>query len=200
MPIAITMLLAYGTDRSLLDHVVHALGGEVRIADQPSFDLAMEARADTILCIESIVRAGGPPPVPVGSLAPLLGAAEAPPVSRVLVVTTRVDTDGDLRRVRRSGARYVIVRPPPIVDAEALRGKRVLVPRTVAERPLVLEDDAVRAIVDVLRDGSRMGETIDVPPSGLAALEAAGARPRVVAPWRAKLGRWFGEQVLSAPA
>jgi hypothetical protein len=92
----------------------------------------------------------------------------------------------------------VILRPPPLVDVEALRGKRVLVPRDAVALPLVTIDDLVRAIRDVIADEAMMGQTIEVPPSGLAALEAAGAKPRVVAPWRAKLGRWLGQPVLAA--
>ena len=45
-----------------------------------------------------------------------------------------------------------------------------------------------------------MGQTIDVAPSGLAALEAVGAKLRVVAPWRAAVGRWFEQPVLQVCA
>jgi hypothetical protein len=90
----------------------------------------------------------------------------------------------------------VIVRPPRVVDVEALRGKRVLVPRALAGASFVTLDELVRVVVDAVRDRRLMGVTIDVPPSGLAALEAIGAKPRVVAPWRAKLGRWLNQPVL----
>jgi hypothetical protein len=114
-------------------------------------------------------------------------------------VTPRADTDGDLRRLRQSGARYVIIRPPIVIDAEPLRGRRVLVPRDVADQPLVTMTDLVTCVCETIANESVMGQTIDVTPSGLTALEAAGAKPRVVAPWRAKLGRWFGQPVLTAP-
>jgi hypothetical protein len=196
MHIGQRMLLVCGPDRPLLDRICAAVSGDTRIVDDFAFEQALEHQAVTLLRVERIPRAGETPPEP-GSLASLLSAAEAPSVSRVIIVTPRVDADGSLRRLRQSGARYVILRPPPLVDVEALRGKRVLVPRDAAEQPLVTLDDLVRAIRDVVADDALMGQTIDVPPSGLAALEAAGAKPRVVAPWRAKLGRWFGQTVLA---
>jgi len=113
---------------------------------------------------------------------------------------THEDTDGELRRLRKSGARHVIVRPLHVVDVEVLRDKRVLVPRAVADAPFVTADDVVRSAVDVIRDRQLMGVTLDVPPSGLAGLEAVGAKPRVVAPWRAKVGRWLKQPVLHTQA
>src|SRR5512140_183865 len=188
------LVLACGSDKALLDRVRSKFDGEVKgemkIVEQVGFDQAMEVRADTILCIESI-RQAGVPQTEAGSLASVVKAAEALSVSRVVVVTNRVDTDGELRRLRKSGARYVIVRPPLVLDGEALRGKRMLVPRDLATVPLVSIDDLIRAITDVLRDGAVMGQTIDVPPTGLPEFEAAGAKLRVVAPWRVKVGRWL---------
>lgn len=190
------MLLACGPDQPLLDRITKAVSGNVRIVDELSFDLALEYPQVTLLRVERIARAGEPP-AGAGSLASLRSAAEAPSVSRVLVVTQRPDTDEELRRLRQSGARYVILRPPVVVDTEPLRGRRVLVPRDVVNQPLVTMTDLVNCIRDVIENDSVMGQTIDVTPSGLAALEAAGAKPRVVAPWRAKLGRWFGQPVLA---
>jgi hypothetical protein len=40
-------------------------------------------------------------------------------------------------------------------------------------------------------------QTIEVPPAGIRALEAGGAKPRMVAPWRVQVGRWLGQPVLS---
>ncbi len=184
------MLLVSGADRPLIDRICAELAGEdVRQVEDFSFDQALEQRADTLLCVELSAST---------SLASLVKAAEAPPVSRVIVVTRRVDTDGELRRLRRSGARYVIVRPPQVVDAGALRGKRVLVPRALADASFVTIDELACAVVDAVRDRTLMGVTLDLPGSGLAALEAAGAKPRVVAPWRAAVGRWFRRPVLAA--
>jgi hypothetical protein len=197
MRIGQRMLLVCGPDRPLLERICGAVSGETRIVDDFAFEQALKHPAVTLLRVERIPRAGESPPEP-GSLASLLSAAEAPSVSRVIIVTPRGDADGGLRRLRQSGARYVILRPPPLVDVEALRGKRVLVPRDAVALPLVTIDDLVRAIRDVIADEAMMGQTIEVPPSGLAALEAAGAKPRVVAPWRAKLGRWLGQPVLAA--
>lgn len=192
------MLLVSGAERPLLDRICSHLDGEqAEVVEDFSFDQARERQAHTLLRVESLARTGAPPSEP-STLASLVRAAEAPSVSRVIVVTTRVDTDGELRRLRRSGARYVIVRPPDVIDVDALKGKRVLVPKPRVDAPFVTVDDLVRAIGDAVRDRSLMGVTIDVAPSGLAALEAAGARPRVVAPWRAKVGRWIGQQVLAA--
>ena len=76
-------------------------------------------------------------------------------MSRVIVVTTRVDTDAELRRLRRSGARYVIVRPPHVIDADAWRGKRVLVPRGLTDAACVTIDDLARATLEAVRDRAR---------------------------------------------
>ena len=193
-------ILILGSERPLLDRIVAAIGSDaIRIVDQLSFADAWETRAHTLVCVESLTRTGASPSAP-GSLAPLVKAAEAPSVSRVIVATTRVDTDDELRRLRRSGARYVIVRPPAIVDPDELRGRRLLVPRDRAQAPFVTTADVVSAVVSAIRDPALMGVTIDVPPSGLAALEAAGVKPRVVAPWRAKVGRWLRQPVFVPPA
>lgn len=191
------MLLVSGADRPLIDRICTDLGEPFEIVEDFTFDHAWERRAHTLIRVESLARAGVAPPAPA-SLASLVQAAESPSVSRVIVVTTRVDTDAELRRLRRSGARYVIVRPPLVIDGEAWRGKRVLVPRTHAETPFVTIDDLAKATVAAIRDRQLMGATIDVPPSGLAALETLGAKPRVVAPWRARVGRWLGQSVLDA--
>jgi hypothetical protein len=184
----------------LIDRVTARLAGEpFEIVDRLSFDHAWQRRAHTLIRVESIPRPGVSPPEPA-SLAPLVQAAEAPSVSRVIVVTTRVDTDAELRRLRRSGARYVIVRPPHVVDVEALRGKRVLVPRTTADTPFVTVDALVEAVIAAVRDPSLMGVTIDVPPSDFAALETIGVKPRIVAPWRARVGRWLRQPVLDDAA
>lgn len=190
------MLLVSGPDQPLIDHIVRHLDGEqIEVVDQVSFTDALDRRASTLLLVESTPRAGLVT-AKSATIASLVQAAEAPSVSRVLVVTTRVDTDDELRRLRRSGARYVIIRPPNVIDVDALRGKRVLVPRTARDVPFVTVDGLVQAIGDAVRDRNLVGVTINVPPSGLAALDAAGAKPRVVAPWRAKVGRWFNQPVL----
>lgn len=187
------MLLVYGADRGLLDRIT--ADHPATILDELSFDSAEAHPGATLLYVEAVPRAGDAPPEP-GSLAAFHAAAQAS-LSRVIIVTSRRNDDDDLRRLRRSGARYVIVRPPPVVDVEALRGKRVLVPRDAADAELVTLDDLVKAVDAVLADELAMGQTIDVPPSGLAALEAVGATARVVAPWRAKLGRWLRQPVLA---
>lgn len=199
MHIARIMLLVSGTDRPLVDRIVRHLDGEpVEVVENLSFTQALERRASTLLFVESTPRAGIAATTESGAVASLVQAAEAPSVSRVIVVTTRVDTDSELRRLRRSGARYVILRPPTVIDVDALRGKRVLVPTTACDAAFVTIDDLGRAVGDAVRDRNLMGVTIDVPPSGLAALEAVGAKPRVVAPWRAKVGRWFKQPVFEA--
>lgn len=194
------MLLVSGADRPLVDRIMRCLDGEpYELVSDFTFDHAWDQRAHTLLRVESIPRVGGSPPEPA-SLASLVQAAEAPSVSRVIVVTTRVDTDRELRRLRRSGARYVIVRPPDVIEIDAVCGKRVLVSRSLADSAFVTLDELARAVADAVRDPQLMGVTVDVPPTGLASLEAAGARARVVAPWRAKLGRWLKEPVLAPVA
>jgi hypothetical protein len=89
----------------------------------------------------------------------------------------------------------VILRTPLVLDPAVLAGKRLLVPRDHAGTSVALVDDVVAAIASAVRDPTLMGQTMEIPPSDRW-LEAA--RPRVVAPWRAKLGRWFKQPVLAA--
>jgi hypothetical protein len=190
MHIAISMLLASGSDRPLLERVCKDL--DARIVDDITFQIAAETPGCDLLFLDPMRRAGVPLPTP-GSLGGVLSAAEAPGVSRVIIVTNRVDADGDLRRLRRSGARYVIVRAPLILDHEMLRSKSLLVPRDLATTPLVTLDDVSAQVRAVLADHTIMGQTIEIPASSL---ENLAEKPKVVAPWRAKLGRWLKQPVL----
>jgi hypothetical protein len=190
MHIAKCMLLASGADEPLLQRVCKDL--DARIVDELTFENAAEIPGSDLLWIDAMRRAGSPVPTP-GSIGGVLSAAEAPRVSRVIIVTNRADTDGDLRRLRRSGARYVIVRAPTILDCEALRSRALLVPRDLATTPLITPDDVVAHVRALIADENAMGQTIELPPS---TLENLSEKPKVVAPWRAKLGRWLKQPVL----
>jgi hypothetical protein len=190
MHIAKYMLLASGANEPLLQRVCKDL--DARIVDELTFEIAAETPGSDLLWIDAMRRAGSPLPTP-GSIGGVVSAAEAPRVSRVIIVTNRADTDGDLRRLRRSGARYVIIRAPMILDPEALRSRALLVPRELATIPLITPDDLVAQVRALIADDNVMGQTIELPPS---ALENVSDRPKVVAPWRAKLGRWLKQPVL----
>lgn len=191
------MLLASGADTPLLDRVCKQV--ESRVVDELSFELALENRATTLLCVDPLHRAGAAPPAP-GSLAGARSAAEAPSVSRVIVVTHRVDGDGDLRRLRQSGARYVIARAPQVIDADALGGRSLLVPRDLETTPLITLDDLAVQVLGLLANGDLMGQTIELTPTPRETLALLATKPKVVPRWRAKLGRWLKQPVLEAAA
>lgn len=160
-----------------------------------TFDDVRVRRPELLVHVDAIPRVDAahesrPPP-----LADLIAAANAPGVGRVIVVTAREDSDLELCKLRRSGARYVIIRTPLVLDPARLAGKQLLVPRDRAGTPIALLDDVVKTIADAIADRTLMGQTIDVPASDRW---SETVRPRVVAPWRAKLGRWLGRPVLAA--
>lgn len=192
MHIGNIMLLASGADQLLLERICKDL--DSRIVDELTFEIAAEAPGRDLLWIDPMRRAGLPLPTP-GSLGGVLSAAEAPGVSRVIVVTNRADTDGDLRRLRRSGARYVIARAPLLLDHDALRRRALLVPRDLATTHLITPDDLVANVRELVANADLMGQTIEMRPS---TLENLAQKPKLVAPWRAKLGRWLKQPVLEA--
>jgi hypothetical protein len=179
-----------------------------RRADRLEFEEAWAARATTLLFIEPLTRFGTSSPPGPSSLAGLVQAAEAPCVSRLILVTSRGDTDPELRRVRASGVPYLVIRPAPLVDAgggwHALRGRSVLIPQELAHAAagaLPIEE-LVAAIAAALEDPEAAGRVEQIEPSSpqvvVRLLERAGARPRVVPRWRARLGRRLGQATLGA--
>lgn len=169
------MLLATGADQAVLDRICRSLEGTpLDRAHHIDFDRAWRAGATTLLHVEELPRLGGPPPATPLPLDDLIEAAEAPSVRRVLLVTARDDVDDGLRALRRSGAAYLVLRPAPLLEIDAVReaigGRRILVPEEVAST------------------------------SWLDVLAEAGARPRVVGRWRAQLGHWFGQATVGVEA
>jgi len=201
------MLLVTGADQAVLDRVCRSLAGQpLDRAHHIDFDRAWRARATTLLHIEELPRLGGPPPAAPQPLVDLIEAAEAPSVRRILLVTGRDDLDDDLRRLRRSGAPYLVLRPPPLLEIDPVRaaveGRRILVPEEVARlaSTSLPVDALVEAIRAALADPDDVGRVTAIDPSEstswLDLLAASGARPRVVGRWRAQLGHWLGQPLL----
>jgi hypothetical protein len=202
------MLLVAGPDNEIAARLCEALAAartRFERRDRIDFDAAWTARASALLLVEPLARAGQGPPAAgdAAALEDLLRAADAPGVSRILLITPRPDADGGLLRLRRSGAAYVVLRPAPLLDVRAesldLAGRRVLVPRALAAElgRAVPVAALIDAVLGALGDASCTGRILPVEPaagapSALDALALAGARPRVVPSWRARIGSWLG--------
>ena len=203
------MLLVAGPDNEIAARLCEALaaaGTRFEHRDRIDFDAAWTAGASALLLVEPLVPAGQGPPAAgdAAALDDLVRAAEAPGVSRILLITPRPDGDGGLIRLRRSGAAYVVLRPAPLLDVRTesladLAGRRVLVPRALAAElgRAVPVAALIDAILGALGDASCTGRILPVEPaagaaSALDALARAGARPRVAPPWRARIGSWLG--------
>jgi hypothetical protein len=200
------MILIAGLDGTVLELLEGALTAAARPhrrVDDLDFQTAWEARATTLVLIEELPRFYADAAPRGGGLAEVVRAASAPSVRRVIVATARPDDDPLLRELRRSGAPYVILRPVPLLDAMhgASSGDRIMVPRSIAQsRASALPVQAlVDAVLDAL-DAPVVGRTLTVEPNPettwAQVLEQAGAQPRVVAAWGARLARWFGVNVL----
>jgi hypothetical protein len=201
--ISAAMILVTGNDPVVeaLCAALDAAGRDHRRVDALSHEAAVSARAKTVVLIEPLPRFGAPPPTHERALRELISAANAPGVRTAIVVTSRPDADPELRAVRRSGIPYTILRPLPLVDPVREPARRVLVPRQVAAEPAAaVTIDVVTDAVLAALDGAACGQTNELapPPSAtwLDVLERAGAAPRAVPGWRARLGRWFGAHTL----
>jgi hypothetical protein len=203
------MLLVAGPDNEITARLCEALAAartRFERRDRIDFDAAWTARASALLLVEPLARAGQGPPAAgdAAALEDLLRAADAPGVSRILLITRRPDADGGLLRLRRSGAAYVVLRPAPLLDVRAeslvdLAGRRVLVPRALAAElgRAVPVAALIDAVLGALGDASCTGRILSVEPaagapSALDELARAGARPRIVPSWRARIGSWLG--------
>lgn len=197
------MILVAGNDPVVeaLCAALDAAGRAHRRVDALGHEQAVSARAKTVVLIEPLPRFGAPPASLEHGLRALISAANAPGVRTAIIVTPRPDDDPELRMVRRSGIPYTILRPLPLVDPVPESARRVLVPRQVATEPAAaITVDVVTDAVVAALDGAACGQTHELapPPSAtwLDILERAGAAPRAVSGWRARIGRWFGAHTL----
>jgi hypothetical protein len=201
------MILITGND-SIVDTLCTALdslGSPYRRVDQLDAGHAWELRATTIVLVEPLPRRAGTASASDRGLREIISAANAPGVRSVIIVTPRPDADAELRAVRRSGIPYTILRPLPVVERARAPERPILVPRELAGAPAtaVTVDMIVDAVVEVI-DGRACGQTLEVaPPPAMTwseLLTRAGATPKPVARWRARVGRWFGAHTLDAPS
>jgi hypothetical protein len=202
-PEVANMILISGKD-SIADILCTALDSigraYCRVDELDSHD-AWRLRATTIIAVEELPRVAAPAPATGRGLRDVISAANAPGVRDVIIVTSRPDDDAELRAVRRSGIPYTILRPSPIFEWAASPGARVLVARELSSAPAsaVSSERVVEAVVGTL-DGGTCGRTLDVaPPPGTTwadLLASAGAMPKPVARWRARVGRWLGARTL----
>jgi hypothetical protein len=212
------MLLISGVDPALTEQVCHGLSqrniahcrvdpGHATAEHGNLFQAALDARATGLVVLEPLAWRGSPPPAQGGDelLGAALSAARAPGVSSLLLVTQRPDGDGGLRRLRRDGVPYVVLRPAPLfhmlpLDVErSLAARRVLIPAEVATS--VEDAMPVSALVDAMAaaigGSTPQGSTLDLPAGAerslAEALSRAGAIPQLVQGWRSRVGRWFGQ-------
>ena len=217
------MILIAGADDPVLGRIAAALeaaGRPHERVERLDADAVWRRRAGTLVLVEPLPRAGGEAAPADGTgpgdgdrhgdpLDDLLGAAAAPGVERIVVVTGRAADDEGLARVRRSGAPYLIVRAAPLLDLDelcaAVRGRRVLVPEASGEvlAGAVSIDRLVEEVLGAVADEEAVGRTVIAPAAGaewLRLIEEAGARPVVVGPLRARLGGWLGRPIVRVDA
>lgn len=132
--------------------------------------------------------------LPLAAVARTLSAAD---VALLIVVTRRPPDDPELEALRRFGLPFVVVRTHRVIDsARATNGRRVLVPTNVTELAAVPIDTLVDHVTRATLDDDLQGRTLELAAADAATwshvLAEHGARPRVVTPWRARLGRWVG--------
>ncbi|XYI03914.1 hypothetical protein ACMHYB_30800 [Sorangium sp. So ce1128] len=174
------------------------------------FQAALDARATGIAVVEPVAWRGAPPPSPSPSaelLAAALSATRAPGVTSLLLVTSRQDGDEGLRRVRRDGVPYIVLRPAPLfrvlpLGAErALRDRRVLIPPEVAEafQEAIPVEALLSAVARAVAGETPQGKIVDIAASPdrslIEVLAQAGARPELARGLRSRLGRWFGQAI-----
>lgn len=174
------------------------------------FQAALDARATGIMVIEPVAWRGAPPPSPSPSaelLTAALSATRAPGVTSLLLVTSRRDDDEGIRRLRRDGTPYVVLRPAPLFQVlprgaeRSLRDRRVLIPPDVAEafKEAIPFGALFQAIERSLAGETPQGTIVDVAASPehsiIEVLSRAGARPELVGGFRSRIGRWFGQAI-----
>lgn len=195
------MILVTGHDPSVdaLCATLGKIGRPHRRVEALDAEQAWQAGATAVVLVESVPRLNEAWRAD-RSLREIISAANAPGVRTAMLVTPRPDADPELRAVRRSGIPYAILRPHPLVEQST---ELVLVPRDLASAPAgaITVDMLVDAVIGAL-DGQACGQTLDVaPPSGTTwadLLARAGATPRAVPAWRARVGRWFGARTFTA--
>lgn len=214
------MLLITGDDPVLTEQICEGLShrgiahlrvdGEHATAERGNlFQSALDARASGVVLIEPLAWRGAAPPPPPSDelLSAALSATHAPGVTSLLLVTSRRDDDDGLRRLRRDGVPYVVLRPAPLyrllpsgVEA-SLEGRRVLVPADVAGsfKDAIPFASLVEEIARAVNGETPQGKIVEVAAtperSVLEVLGRAGAKPGLAGGLRSRLGRWFGQAV-----
>jgi hypothetical protein len=220
------MLLLAGVDGPVVDRVAETLeatgrdfihvempdpsGLEGKAQDEAPglFELALQHRASTLVVVEPLRRVGlAASPIPGRFFDEVLRATRAPEVKLLVLVTSRGSGDGGLQTLRRDGIPYVIVQVDALVDLTALeaevKGRRVLIPADFTARTAAAPmDEVVRLAALAASSDDLQGRLLTIAPAPVDAwtqlLAARGARPKVVKPWRARVGRWLGELELGA--
>jgi len=199
------MIMISGNDPIVdgLCSALDSLGRPYRRVDNLDAGNTWELHATTVMLVESLPRVAATASASERGLREIISAANAPGVRSAIIVTPRPDADAELRSVRRSGIPYTVLRPLPIVERARDPDKPVLVARELAGAPAaaVTTDMVVDAVLGVI-DGNACGQTLDIaPPSEMTwseLLARAGVKPRPVAAWRARVGRWFGGRTFDA--
>jgi hypothetical protein len=200
------MILVTGDDPAVdtLCAALDKIGRAHRRVAALDAEQAWQAGATAVVLVESVPRLDDAAAARRADrgLREIISAASAPGVRTAILVTPRADADPELRAVRRSGIPYAILRPHPLVEPST---EPVLVPRALASASAgaITVDMLVDAVIGAL-DGQACGQTLDIaPPSGTTwadLLARAGATPRAVPAWRARVGRWFGAQTFAGHA
>lgn len=216
-----TMVIVTGRPPDILTATTRALceqGVTARVVMCPEsagpdalFDLAWAERPTHVIAVDALSslteeQPTAAPDDPLLTEALRAARSAANPVL-IWVTAQQCDDDDTLRKIRRSGVAYVIVRAGRVIRSGDLNpmpvpGRDIWVPPDLpmASEGLCTTPSVAAALVSIVCDDDSVGRTITVSWSGedawRSAIASLGSRPRAVTRRGARWSRWFGRPVL----
>ena len=195
-------------DRSIRAHGVVLKRGEEA---SDLFDQMVELEASVLIGVEHLAwcnKPFEPSSEDDDLLEHCLSAAAAPHRPQLVWVTSRPDSDAHLKKLRRSGVPYVIIRVCALYPTHPAEGRHVWEQREIlipSDLPPPVSPIATPVIVGetvarVVEEDQSMGRVLDVGHGGANAwadlIAALGGKPRKVSSLHARAWGFFGRPVL----